>query len=1023
MMVDELNKSELTFEKKVIDYLTQIGGTKQWEYRPEIKDSEALWSNFKRILEQNNRGRLDKELSTAEFNQVKRVINQLDTPYKAGQFLYGVNGVSQVEVDLDNGEHVFLTVFDQAQVGGGNTVYQVVNQIERDKVVPGKPNRRFDVTLLINGLPIIQIELKSAMRPANDALNQMEQYIAERQYSGIFSTLQILIAMTPNEIKYMANTTRDKFNKAFAFKWQDEESTKPINNWMEFSDKVLSIPMAHDLSTRYMVLDGTKNKESIKVMRPYQVYATKRVLEKVAQYDFKYDDGRLGYVWHTTGSGKTITSFKTAWLASRLPHVHKVVFLVDRIALTRQTVDAYQAYDPLSRGEGESGVVNDTANVSDLKTKLTRKSDKNIIVTSIQKMARFVSRDSFKPLNHNILFIVDEAHRSTGDGSDTEGMLQSIRKAIPNAAWVGYTGTPRFEGQKTKEVFGSLLHAYTIKHAIADHNVLGFNVEFKETIEPMENPSEEDIDDMIRASVYDTDPVHVELVVQDVLYNWKEKSNNYKYNALFTVHVGGNKPSIPRAMEYFDKFMEENKKLEERPLKIAIIFSADTSNSDSQLQTNESLDRALASYNQMFGTAFDRTTLKAYSEDLARRLNKAADDRNYLDLVIVVDQLLTGFDAPELNTLYVDRTLKGGNLIQAYSRTNRVHDSVAKPWGNIVNYRWPKQNEYEMNKAFAVYSDRHSADEQLDLDELIDGNTKDKIISKPFSVAVNDMKELVDELRDLTDNFDRISPSEEDQVELFEKLKNYNRLMTQLKQYTVDEEGNRVSAYDAPEEFYDRIGMTPEEEIKLTVVIADELKRLMAENEDVDISHIELSMVQINEVRINYDYLVDLIAKMADEIHAHQNEEAEATRIEINVEIAKSDNEEEKEKMRRFVDAIYSGDFVFDSYPAPRTVEAMDRARERAVTKSNTREVAEFVRKWGLDNSTLVKDLLSLIEKHSIGQDDLDKQGEISAILNAARADYQELAEDDIAELSWIKYRNEFRKAIYKLADDIKRGE
>lgn len=380
MMVDELNKSELIFENKVIDYLTKIGGTKQWEYRPEIKDTEALWDNFKRILEQNNRGRLDKELSIVEFNQVKRVINQLDTPYKAGQFLYGVNGVSQVEVDLDNGEHVFLTVFDQAQVGGGNTVYQVVNQIEREKVIPGKPNRRFDVTLLINGLPIIQIELKSAMRPANEALNQMEQYIAESQYSGIFSTLQILIAMTPNEIKYMANTTRDKFNKAFAFKWQDEESTKPINNWMEFADKVLSIPMAHDLSTRYMVLDGTKNKESIKVMRPYQVYATKRVLEKVAQYDFKYDDGKLGYVWHTTGSGKTITSFKTAWLASRLPHVHKVVFLVDRIALTRQTVDAYQAYDPLSRGEGESGVVNDTANVSDLKTKLTKKSDKNIMV-------------------------------------------------------------------------------------------------------------------------------------------------------------------------------------------------------------------------------------------------------------------------------------------------------------------------------------------------------------------------------------------------------------------------------------------------------------------------------------------------------------------------------------------------------------------------------------------------------------------------------------------------------------------
>ena len=456
-MSEMKKKSELAFEQEVIEYLTRIGGVKQWEYAADIKTTEQLWDNFKRILEQNNAARLDNPLSITEFNQVKRIITGIDSPYHAGQFLYGVNGVSEIEVDLDCGKHVFLTVFDQAQVGGGNTIYQVVNQIERPKIVDGKPNRRFDVTLLINGLPIIQIELKKALHETQEALNQMEQYIAEKQYSGIFSTLQILIAMTPYDIRYMANTTRESFNRAFAFSWQNENDARPVRSWKVFADKVLSIPMAHDLATRYMILDGTKNKESIKVMRPYQVYATKRVIEKVRKHDFKYSDGKLGYIWHTTGSGKTITSFKTAWLASRLPNVDKVVFLVDRIALTNQTADTYRAYDPVAGFEGKTGVVSDTANISDLHKKLAMKSDKNIIVTSIQKMSRYVARKGFKPLAENILFSGDEAHRSTGNGTENQGMLEAIRTAIPTAAWVGYTGTPKFP--ETKDIFGSILHA------------------------------------------------------------------------------------------------------------------------------------------------------------------------------------------------------------------------------------------------------------------------------------------------------------------------------------------------------------------------------------------------------------------------------------------------------------------------------------------------------------------------------------------------------------------------------------
>lgn len=1016
------SQSELAFENEVIDYLTKIGGVKQWEYKKDIKTTEQLWDNFKTILEQNNRARLDEPLSVTEFNQVKKIITSIESPYQAGQFLYGVNGVSEIEVDLDNGKHVFLTVFDQAQVGGGNTVYQVVNQIKRSKVVDGKPNRRFDVTLLINGLPIIQIELKKALHSATESLNQMEQYIAEKQFSGIFSTLQILIAMTQFDIRYMANTPLQSFNRAFAFNWQNEDDARPIRSWKTFADKVLSIPMAHDLATRYMVLDGTKNKESIKVMRPYQVYATKRVLDKVRKFDFKYDDGKLGYIWHTTGSGKTITSFKTAWLASRLSNVDKVVFLVDRIALTNQTADAYKAYDPVAGFEGKTGVVGDTANISELHRKLTKKSDKNIIVTSIQKMSRYVARNSFKSLNENILFIVDEAHRSTGNGTENEGMLETIRKAIPNSAWVGYTGTPKFP--ETREIFGELLHAYTIKEAIADKNVLGFNVEFKETIEAPEDPTEDDIDDNVRGSVYDDSPEHVNLVVKDIFDNWKKRSNDRKYNALFTVHVGGNKASTPRAMEYFDKFVEENtKRPEDKRLKVAVSFSADTSNSIHQLKTNENLHRAIKAYNAMFGTAFDMTTVKAYTEDLARRLNKTADDGNFLDLVIVVDQLLTGFDAPGMNALYIDRTLKGGNLIQAYSRTNRMHNFVDKPWGNIVNYRWPKQNEYEMNKAFAIYSNRASADEQLSLEELKKGNEESGITSKPFSKVQAEMQEVIKKLSTLTDDFVQLPPSEKAQDEVFENLKEYNRLLSQLKQYTEDDDKNPISAYDNPEEFYERLGITEEQEVILTTVIAGELKERRAKREDIDISQVNLSMVHIHDVTINYDYLIDLIARMADEVHANEMSKAKSTRDEIHLEIAKSDNEKEKSKMHNFVSKIFSKEFEFDSYPAPRSVEKMNQAMDKAQKETNIQLVTNFIRTWGLDNSTKPKELENLIKKYRLGQEDMDKQGELTAIMNDARADYKEIAAEKIAALTWVRYRIEFRKAFYEMADEIKKGE
>lgn len=345
-------------------------------------------------------------------------------------------------------------------------------------------------------------------------------------------------------------------------------------------------------------------------------------------------------------------------------------------------------------------------------------------------MNRLVTRKNFKAPDRHFVFIVDEAHRSTGGQG-----FEQIQKAFKKSAWIGYTGTPMFDGTNdrytTKEIFGPLLHAYTIREAIADKNVLGFKVDFMTTIteeamrkqylpqffrnehpdwseeeikERINNMSEYDMDDNLSKSFYDNNYDHVHAVVENIMRGWKNRSVNGKYNAILTTRVGGGS-SIPMAMMYFREFLRAN---EEEPygvkLNVAVTFSQDTSNGDTMLTTNKELDYAIDRYNEQFGTHFDSSSVDEYMEDLASRLKKTNREGKTLDLVIVVDQLLTGFDAPQLNTLYVDRTLKDAALVQAYSRTNRLDDPNDKPYGHVVNFRWPKENEKLMKKcAFCLF--------------------------------------------------------------------------------------------------------------------------------------------------------------------------------------------------------------------------------------------------------------------------------------------------------------------------------
>ena len=1027
---------ELAFEKELINRLVNLGGTKQWKYESKIKTTEQLWANFKSILERNNQDKLVEPLSENEFKQVKAEISKLKTPYQAGQFLYGMNGISQIEIDRDNGEHVYLTIFDQDQIGAGNTVYQVVNQIRRPAVIPGRKDRRFDTTLLINGLPIIQIEEKADGHRVNEALNQMQQYIEEEQYTDIFSTLQILVALTPHDARYMANTTADKFNTAFAFQWQREEDNQIVTDANEFVGKMLSIPMAHQMATNFMILDGTPHHQMIKIMRPYQMYATKRVIDKIRNHQFGIDDKRIGYVWHTTGSGKTISSFKAAWLASRLPNVDKVVFMVDRVALTNQTVDEYMAYDPENTDDGNGGVVTDSANRWVLGRKL-RKKGNGIIVTSTQKMDAMVRRDDFKPLDKNIVFIVDEAHRSTsGD------MLKRIKNAFPKSAWVGYTGTPVFpdqdghsDGTTTKEIFGDVIHIYTIQDAIKDNNVLGFKVDFRTTLSDevlkkqylpeyfrfryssmsdediqarIDNMHDSDMDDMIEPSVYDFNSKHVEKVVEDIFKHWSKRSVNGKYNAILTTHVGGGKASTPMAMMYYREFKKQNK-LHSHPLKVGITFSQDNSNSDNQAETNNSLHEAMDDYNKMFGTEFSDKTVKEYTEQVVARLNRTIDDGKYFDIVIVVDQLLTGFNAPQLNTLYVDRTLQGSTLIQAYSRTNRVFNMQTKPYGRIVNYRWPSHTEKLMNEALEQYANRQSANIQINLDV-----GPDPIIAPTFEKVKKELGKVVNRLADFTDNFKDVPNSENKRGQMLHDLRQYNHWMALAKQ---DDQ------YDDehPEKLLAELGMSEDDETMLTTTLTNRLKELIVKDQHLlDVSQIDLEMEQVKEIKVNWDYLEELIADVINKYHANDIEGAKESAQKVTTMTDQLDNRAYAEKIKRLLANVFNGKNVAKNYPV------VQKQIKNLIAENNANNmraaIFDYKKKWGLADIQSAQLINKIIENHVIGADDLNQADELDTIIREAHSVYKTDADSaEIRNLSKMKYRRNLRHDISKFADEIKR--
>lgn len=705
-----MTELEQTIEEKLIKQLTE--GKSQWTYRPDLNDENKLWENIRQILERGNKEQLNGQpLTDKEFEQVK---NQLSFPtfYDAAKWLAGENGVAHVSVQRDT-KTIQLTVIKRDDIAGGSSVYEVINQyraLKDDDYDIHDQNRRFDVSLLINGIPLIHIELKNRQHSYMDGFRQIKKYIREGKFTGVFSAVQMFVVSNAVDTKYFAAATEDQLNEKFLSGWEDADSV-PVSDYLKFASQVLKIPEAHQMVMKYAVLDQENRK--LLLLRPYQIHAIEAVRTASRQ-------GKSGYIWHTTGSGKTMTSYKTARnLLMDIPSIEKTIFLIDRKDLDSQTTQAFQSY-----ANNDVVDVDETDNVTDLINKL-KNQNQQVIVTTIQKLSIAVKKrlqegtPTYSRIkNLRIAFVVDECHRAV-----TPKTQRLLSRFFSHSLWYGFTGTPRFkvnsypaEGdlpRTTDELYGECLHKYTVKEAIRDQAVLGFQTEHLGPSDLKKNDENEDL------SIYETE-AHMLKVIDTILNKSREKlgftnGRGKTYEGLLTVK------SIQQAQAYYDllkrvkngetsvKISEETKRVLPDFPKFAITYSVSSDDDSESTDLNvPKMKESLDDYNKMFGTSYGIGEIKGYNSNLndrlARKKSKYKSRDEQLDLVIVVNRLLTGFDAPCLSTVFIDRQpMHPHDIVQTFSRTNRLFDQL-KQAGQIVTFQSPHKFKKAVDDALILYS-------------------------------------------------------------------------------------------------------------------------------------------------------------------------------------------------------------------------------------------------------------------------------------------------------------------------------
>lgn len=834
---------ERIIEEKLIEQL--VYGDSQWTYREDLKTEEDLWRNFKYILEQNNKDRLNGEsLSDAEFEQVKNQL-QFSSFYKAGEWLVGENGKVMVHVQRDT-EKLHLVVMNHEHIAGGSSVYEVINQYsalkDEDDYYTVSRNRRFDVTLMINGLPMIHIELKNRQHSYMDGFNQIKKYISEGKFTGIFSAVQMFVVSNGVDTKYFAAASDTDLNAKFMSGWVDEKNN-PVSDYLDFAKSVLRIPEAHEMIARYTVLD--RDAKRLIILRPYQIHAIESIREASKI-------GKSGFVWHTTGSGKTLTSYKaTRNLLMDIPSLDKTIFLIDRKDLDTQTSSAFQAY-----ANNDVIAVDKTDNVNDLKKKL-KSGDRKVIVTTIQKMQILVTKrlqedtpEYNKIKNLRIAFVVDECHRAV-----TPKTKRELERFFGRSLWFGFTGTPRFAEnpyaqmgdlpRTTEELYGKCLHKYTIQNAIKDNAVLGFQVEHN---------GPKNMEDETDPSLYDNE-THM-LRVLDIILNKSyqkfglQNGKGQTYEAILTTS------SIQLAQKYYEllskvKNGETDLEIDERMRqvlpdypKFAITYSV-TENEEGSHVNQEKMQKSLNDYNEMFGTKFDLSQIQSYNENLNKRL--ARKDKKYksrnrqLDLVIVVDRLLTGFDAPCLSTIFIDRQPMGPHdLIQAFSRTNRIFDPN-KAYGQIVTFQAPVLFKECVDNAVKLYSA---------------GSTEVALLAEWDKVEPA-FKRALSALKAVAETPDEETDMSLKELKVFAKaFQTFDRLFAQIKSFTQYDESMLEDYGITEEEYEDYVGHYQNAMTKIKLAEPDDPQTPPEAEETVDTDY---ELMAYSSTKIDYEYIINLI--------------------------------------------------------------------------------------------------------------------------------------------------------------------
>lgn len=743
--------TELDMERDFIRILSE--NENQWRYRSDIKTESDLWNNFISHLNRLNVAVLkDMYLTDKETKRVQVELTRLTgTPFLASQWLRGENGVSQIVLERDTGEKITLEAFRNKDISGGTSSYEVVNQIVPDI----KRQVRGDVTLLINGLPIIHIELKkeSAKDGYIQAYHQIQRYAEDGFFKGIYATTQIFIVSNKVETRYFARPSEDtplayKRMEKFLFNWRTEDNV-PVPDLFDFTRTVLRIPDAHELISQYTILvDDQKNQKFLMVLRPYQIHAIRKIRRQAAKHEG-------GFVWHATGSGKTITSFiATKLLAQHSIGVDRTVMVVDRTDLDAQTQDEFTKFASEYHTGQSSGTSVANTLIVGIKNQrqlsrslLSSKNNNTILVTTIQKLSaamRTAQQDSenkgtnqFEKLRkEHIVFIVDEAHRAVSDEE-----MRRIKKLLPNSTWFGLTGTPIFEENKkqengtyartTEQQYGKLLHAYTTKNAMDDEAVLGFQVEYHSLL--LEEDQEEivaranngkAVEDIIKQEsklpieIYQDDQ-HIKAMLQKIfnrrslIKKFNVKNGFPTMSGILTTHSIAQAKRIYKMLKKMKaegtlingrQFDERHQLIDSNFPRVAITFST---NPD-QLDKNEQ-DDELVEIMRDYAHQFDSTPYedeKLYNQNINKRLARKETqyqmNGQWLDLVIVVDRLLTGFDSPTIQTLYVDREMNYQKLLQAFSRTNRIN--AGKDVGMIVTFRKPETMKINVQDTFRLFS-------------------------------------------------------------------------------------------------------------------------------------------------------------------------------------------------------------------------------------------------------------------------------------------------------------------------------